>query len=566
MSFLPEDVKTALIAQFAGSLNGVDAYDIDPGHGLYAQNVDFILGPGAPGPGTPSVQAATRRGTAQLIQVPNTDGAITTLFSWFISFGIFQCGLVALYSPINGVRFYSQGLAFSDILIPVTGGAGASFVAIGRRIYAAFFDSSGRTGISQGYVYALFGATFGPLPPAVDTLFASPLPTTIATVTLTQPLSGLITAGTHRVGYVFITRSGDAAQVLNPVTSGGTFSPVSFTALDGVHNLNVAIDFLSIPAYLNNVGFPPVEATVQVVMTSAANPAEYYLVPGASAPVPQTPGIVNIPVSITDGDLVTGTNVTQNQNILTAINGSGPFNPSAIFSYSSRIGYVTVDSAGFPVVYFSDQNNYQYLTAAFHGVYLENTQTPIQGCSLGGLCYIATLSGLYGTQDNGGLPATWTPPSRIDGSVGILSPTCMLATGGRLLLASEKGLYIYRGGTFPQIPISYWQGPDWSRINWLEPTQVQMVDDALDKVIRVLAPLKVFITGASNTNPIQITTAVLINNAPVAYPHLLQTGDTVTISGVAGLTAANGTWVITVTGPNTFTIPVDGTGPTWDAI
>ena len=50
----------------------------------------------------------------------------------------------------------------------------------------------------------------------------------------------------------------------------------------------------------------------------------------------------------------------------------------------------------------------------------------------------------------------------------------MLATGGKLLIASEKGLDIYRGGSFPQIPISYWQGPDWNAsLRWTDGREVQ---------------------------------------------------------------------------------------------
>jgi hypothetical protein len=58
------------------------------------------------------------------------------------------------------------------------------------------------------------------------------------------------------------------------------------------------------------------------------------------------------------------------------------------------------------------------------------------------------------------------------------------------------------------------------------------------------------ITGASNTNPITITSA----------SHGLATGDTVTIQGATGNTAANGTFVITVTNANNFTIPAAGNG------
>jgi len=53
------------------------------------------------------------------------------------------------------------------------------------------------------------------------------------------------------------------------------------------------------------------------------------------------------------------------------------------------------------------------------------------------------------------------------------------------------------------------------------------------------------VTDASNTTPIQITTAT---------PHNLTTGQTVSISGVGGNQAANGSWSISVNGTNTFTL------------
>lgn len=59
------------------------------------------------------------------------------------------------------------------------------------------------------------------------------------------------------------------------------------------------------------------------------------------------------------------------------------------------------------------------------------------------------------------------------------------------------------------------------------------------------------IFDASNTPVITITTAEI---------HNLISGLTVNISGVIGNAAANGTWLITVTGVNTFTIPVAGSG------
>jgi len=52
------------------------------------------------------------------------------------------------------------------------------------------------------------------------------------------------------------------------------------------------------------------------------------------------------------------------------------------------------------------------------------------------------------------------------------------------------------------------------------------------------------ITGATNASPIVIT----------SNGHGLQTGNVVTISGVGGNTAANGTFTVTRTGANTFSL------------
>jgi hypothetical protein len=56
------------------------------------------------------------------------------------------------------------------------------------------------------------------------------------------------------------------------------------------------------------------------------------------------------------------------------------------------------------------------------------------------------------------------------------------------------------------------------------------------------------ITGATNATPIQLTL-----EAPVADLSI-KTGDTVYVQEVLGNTAANGEWVVTVTGTNTLTL------------
>ena len=69
--------------------------------------------------------------------------------------------------------------------------------------------------------------------------------------------------------------------------------------------------------------------------------------------------------------------------------------------------------------------------------------------------------------------------------------------------------------------------------------------------ITVSLVLRSSILSASNTATITIQTT---------EAHNLTTGNTVTIQNVLGNTAANGTWVVTVTGIDTFTIPTSGNG------
>lgn len=70
-----------------------------------------------------------------------------------------------------------------------------------------------------------------------------------------------------------------------------------------------------------------------------------------------------------------------------------------------------------------------------------------------------------------------------------------------------------------------------------------------DNIGNNLSPQK-SIVSTTNTNPIVVTVTA----------HGLTSGDKVSIVNHSVQSAANGVWTATVTGANTFTIPVDGTG------
>ena len=452
------------ITEFRGSCQRLGDYGTPISNALYSQNVAFNPG-----------QVSKRLGHSVGFTIVSDGGALT-LVNWFY-YSVGTPKIVVLYytSSVGLKGYQTSGTPqFLSALIPVTGAAGASVVPTGERVYATFFNSTGRLASAlNGWVY---GVGIG-----YDPLFAAPIASTMA---VTEPSAGVVTAGIHRIAYLPTTRNGFTTK-LSPVISG-VFSPTEFTAA-GSKNLSIQISG-ALPSYMTGTA-----ATLQMVMTPTTNLNRYYTVPGA---VGLAANPVTLTIDIDDDDLVaTGTDVTDQVNLLTCGSTTStydpPFTPSAIFSYSSRMGYVTVDTAGIPVVYFSNKNDFQHVTADQNAIYLEAHDKAVQGISLGGVCYIGSPFCFYSVTDSGDAPALWTPPQKVFGSVGILSPTCVSVDPSqtRALVASQQGLYLFRGGVFPELPISYNQKPDWDRIDWTKPTEVQVVEDQTNKRFLVLASL-----------------------------------------------------------------------------
>lgn len=467
MAFL-KGVLEVEVNDFNGAITRLDPYDVPRDNGLYALNVSYSPG-----------NCATRYGHSVVFN--QSDGVITALAGWV--FPGAHNSIVMYFVPASGlvIGYIQFGGTFFTMMTAGAASVGAVLLPVGSRAYAVFYDVTGRTGTTYGQVFGLgIGA---------DPLFAAPLPNV---PTITETAAGVVTAGVHRIGYLATTRNGFTTN-LSPF-SGGVFAPVSFTSAGG-QNLHVVIP-ATIPTYMQGTN------NVQIVMTTTTNLNRYFTVPGAIGSL--LVGGATINVSIDDDDLAaTGTDVTNQVDLL--VNGlttapyNPPFLPYAIFTYSNRMCYCTYDGANIPVLYVSEQNDPQHVTADQHAIYLEGQVQTITGFSMRGVAYLGTQFSFYSMEDNGDAPVTWIPPQKIDGSIGILAPTCIAVNqaAGYAAIASERGLYIFHGGIFPTLPISYYQNTDWQRINWATPTKVQVVDDQLNKRFIVLAPL----TAGSGSTP-----------------------------------------------------------------
>ena len=454
------DMLVRELSAFEGAWLRLDPENVPVNKALLAQNVSYTRG-----------QVATRYG--HTVMFTPADAAWTSMYNWL---------LLYLGANHNWLVWYAAGVGVRQIdldnlgwgattLIPQTSAYAAYFAGAGSRLYTAYYDSHG-VGMAGGNVYA-WGV-------GADPLFAGPMASTFGGGS--EPYAGVVTAGIHRFGYLLQTRNGFTTTWC-PV-SGGTFTPYSFQA-SGNKSL-----VLSMTANL-----PTWASQLQVIMTTAADLNTYYVVPGAVMQVPA--GVNGWPfsfpaISISDSDLAQCTDASTFANRLTCdINGNPPFYPSVIWPYSGRMGYITRDGAGYPVTYFSDPSDFQSINAATSGVYLPGNLPQVAGAALRGVGYIFGPHWTYAVTDNGNVPAEWAEPQLVDGSIGTLSPTgvCLNAAQGFLWVADESGLYCFQGGVYPSLPVSYYQDPDWRRINWAAAAAVQVLDDKNNKRVEVLAPL-----------------------------------------------------------------------------
>lgn len=322
-----------------------------------------------------------------------------------------------------------------------------------------------------------------------DNLFQGPMSYTPSAPT--EPGAGVITVGSHRLGYMIEFRSGFTTRP-SP-DSGATppnissFTPVVFTA-SGSKNLSWTL----------NTTWRTGAIKVHVIMSPVSNPNRYFKVPGANAVViGGVASSVTIVSDISDEDLIANAQeVTNSLNFWTCdVSDVAPFNPSVVFLTGDRMSYITriLDSLGnyASAAVFSEIGKYQQITADQNVIQLPGNQDMTTGCSLAdGATYLLGSQWTYRTRDNGQVPGLWPTPQLVSANIG--SPSirgiCPSADGAYCWVASRGGLYLF-AGIYPELPVSYLSQPTWDRINWAVPQAVQVKDNPTTKQVFVMACL-----------------------------------------------------------------------------
>ena len=395
-------------------------------------------------------------------------GKMTAIHQW-LSFDAGAGNINRVVTFENGELRIRDMIGSSEATLEAIAGAyGAEIIDAADRVYAALYNTSVE-GASEARVITPRNGVFTGSP--ISKAFMGPMsvaPTAIENGT------GVCTAGLHKIGYIVTSRSG--AQLKPSPYTAAIFTPLSFTV-----TANKTIQ-VSITAT-----WPADADTVAIVMTTIENLEQFYLVPDVSASV--AGGVAStalLNVSISDETLVLGTDITDWFDFLTQVSGIGPFKPYSIAQLGNRTAYFTGS-----LTYVSDLFESERITAAHHIVQMPGQRQIVAGCHIRGVNYFFGPKWTYATVDNEALPDSWVTPYSVSQSLGTtaIHGVYVATNGDHALVANESGLWDF-DGTYPTLPISNMNEPEWKRINWsVARYTLRIVDDIIRQIIYVAVPL-----------------------------------------------------------------------------
>lgn len=443
MSLL-EGCQSVTVKEFNGSKPTLDLFDITAGDAVLSYNSKYFPGRAQTREGTTPVDlTANNNWTSPFYWAQGQSGSPTHYLAYMRDFG--ASGRIYLRNLATNVEYNLATLPTTALAV--------SFVSSGQRLYAAAMSGLFATG--QGYVWD------GNVAHTMDATFQRPMKAAEVTLALTQPGSGVCTAGAHNVGVLFQTRSGYWTRP-GPVDSTLVLQPQTITST-GTNNIVATLTPVST--------WPSWIANIQLIYTSTLNDFQYYVVPGTITPVTAGgSGAVTATIDVADlqirsiGSQGAGTLADDYFSLLSMdASNSPPFNVRFVTQWGNRLVWCG-NYGGIDSLFVSDQLNPEWISADQHLLQLPSG-LPIGGAfAMNGIFYvISSAGGMFAFTDNGGRPATFQPPHIVDGKVSVVSPfsVTVAANGGYAFIAAQQGLFVYSSGVFPTVPLSYYQTPDW---------------------------------------------------------------------------------------------------------
>jgi hypothetical protein len=431
-------------------------------------------------------QVQTRRGFGSAW---NPNKSVTAMMNWILA----ASNRLAYYNKTDG-KVTLRNLAAGTEVDLLTGSAAetADFASLGARLLFAQITSAG-AGAAQARIWD--GVT---APASADKAFEPPMVSTAMSFTTAEPAAGTVSKGAHRLAVVFTTRTGYETRPC-PVTAGfgssGSIADLVYGSVTASGNKTLRVTITP------GTTWPASFVSAALLMTTVQNTARYFFVPGCTASVTGGgAGAVTFPdVNLNDTILGSSSSVeavtaTKNYFGLYSQDSSaaGPFSPFKVLGYSDRAVYLVTLSDGTSGAFVSNKNAPQWITLANHLIQLEEKRQITTGFVLRGSLYLVGPGWTYACSDNTSLPVSWAPPQQVDGRIGTPSVFGVSANTslGYAFVAATDGLYLFEGGAYGTLPISYLNSADYARINWAAPQgTIQVLDFPAAKMVLVKAPL-----------------------------------------------------------------------------
>lgn len=449
--------KTVVIDKFAGEWSRFDQAKSKPERASRARNVRYDTG-----------QVGSREGTTAVFA---SSGKVTDIIQWIAN--------DPTAGPQNRIFYYDNGSVKMRNLLTSTNTTLYSLSARGivgvsndSRFYIAGYNTDGRgTGVPK-VTNILVGGT-----PA-DDAYAPPM---TDTVVVTDNGAGQCTGGAHKFGYIVTTRTGFTGR---PAPAGGspsfTHAPVSFTVAAGGRKLLLTV----------TATWPSDVAWVTPIATRSDNLAKFFFAGPALAVAGGYVGGIGMTMDISDENLASNTVVDEYFDLYVRGASTGPTAPPVIATYGRRMVSIMGSKA-----YFSDQDDAQRVTEALHVKQVPGALQLTNGKQLREVFYLFGPNWTFSVVDNTDKPSTWGGATLISNAIGTLSPYGVAAStaGDNLWVAHQTGLYYFQHGYQQRdgrpLPISFYQQSVWARINWGAAYAVKVLEDPVNNVVKVLAPL-----------------------------------------------------------------------------
>ena len=464
------DWPQVAIDDFLGPWYLLEPTDVPHRYALAAENMEFLPG-----------ECLTR--TAFDV-VGTAGGTISSLDNWVYADSA-GGGNISRLVYFDGTYVILAPLDLSSTSVAITGTGAtttrANYVKGNTRLYAAFRNNTG--GAQQAQVYNRVNSYSGALfkPPPRDS-------TDVGSFSFSEggASSGYTTAGSHNFLIVFRDKGGFQGR------------PGPVNTVDGlvINTFNFAGN-KSVTVTVNppGGGWPSWVATIQILISTASNLSAWYFLGTELTPATSASAVS---YTFLDSDATIRATKTSalsqfgllTQSPLAASYGTGPFNPIFMSEAGKRMGYVVNDTNYDSSIFFSEPDLYQTLTSDKHIFRLPTGKAITTFFWLQGDIYILGPHWTYATTDTGGLPVNWPAPRLIDSTIGTLAPQGITVNpAGFAFVAAQTGFYVFQGGKFDRLPISYYQSQQWARINWAQSDKLRVVDDKDARRVYVFAAL-----------------------------------------------------------------------------